>query len=104
MVSLLLQLAFSFQPGFRGDRLIAAFGERVLGCCESDLQSHLPCCRFWLFLVYLFLIHQMGTALFRLMGALGREISRTNVFGSFALVLVILLGGFALKYQDIHPW
>lgn len=61
-------------------------------------------CRFFLFLVYLFLIHQMGTSLFRLMGALGREISRTNVFGSFALVLVILLGGFALKYDDIHPW
>uniref|UniRef100_A0A383WGZ5 ABC transporter domain-containing protein n=1 Tax=Tetradesmus obliquus TaxID=3088 RepID=A0A383WGZ5_TETOB len=60
--------------------------------------------RFFIFLGYLALLHQMGTALFRLMGALGREISRTNVFGSFALVLLILLGGFALKRPDIHPW
>lgn len=30
---------------------------------------------------YLFLLHQMGTALFRLMGALGRELNRTNMFG-----------------------
>jgi hypothetical protein len=58
-------------------------------------------CRFFIFLAYLALLHQMGTALFRLMGALGREISRTNVFGSFALVLLILLGGFALKRPDI---
>eukprot|EP00879_Flechtneria_rotunda_P006755 GHRR01007099.1.p1 GENE.GHRR01007099.1~~GHRR01007099.1.p1 ORF type:complete len:1177 (+),score=387.98 GHRR01007099.1:1343-4873(+) len=60
--------------------------------------------RFFVFLAYLILLHQMGVALFRLMGALGREVSRTNVFGSFVLVLLILLGGFALKYQDIHPW
>ncbi|KAF6262511.1 ATP-binding cassette transporter [Scenedesmus sp. NREL 46B-D3] len=60
--------------------------------------------RFFVFFGYLTLLHQMGTSLFRLMGALGREVSRTNVFGSFALVLLILLGGFALKRPDIHPW
>lgn len=37
--------------------------------------------RFVIFMVYLFLLHQMGTALFRLMGALGRELNRTNMFG-----------------------
>lgn len=53
---------------------------------------------------YLFLLHQMGTALFRLMGALGRELNRTNMYGSFILVLLILLSGFAMKRPDIHPW
>jgi hypothetical protein len=67
----------------------------------ADRAWPLPQRRFFIFLAYLALLHQMGTALFRLMGALGREISRTNVFGSFALVLLILLGGFALKRPDI---
>lgn len=62
------------------------------------------CCRYFIFTAYLFLLHQMGIALFRLMGGLGRELNRTNMFGGFALVLLILLGGFALKREDIHPW
>jgi hypothetical protein len=68
------------------------------------LPAHLSACRFFIYVAYLFLLHQMGTALFRLMGALGREINRTNMFGSFILVLLILLSGFALKRPDIHPW
>jgi len=35
--------------------------------------------------MYLFLLHQMGVALFRLMGALGREMNRTNMFGRYLL-------------------
>lgn len=61
-------------------------------------------CRFFIYIAYLILLHQMGIALFRLMGALGRDVSITNVYGSFVLVLIILLGGFALKRPDIHPW
>jgi hypothetical protein len=41
----------------------------------------------------------MGISLFRLMGGLGRTLERSNMFGSFALVLLILLGGFALKVR-----
>lgn len=36
-----------------------------------------------------------------MMAALGRDITRTNVFGSLAMVLLILLGGFALKRPDV---
>lgn len=61
-------------------------------------------CRFLIYLGYLFLLHQMGVALFRLMGALGRDSAVTNVYGSFVLVALILLGGFALKKPDVHPW
>lgn len=47
----------------------------------------------------------MAIALFRLMGALGRDFNRTNVYGSFVLVLVILLGGFALtKGMLLEYW
>ncbi len=42
--------------------------------------------------------------MFRLMGALGRDYNRTNVYGSFAMVLTILLGGFVLRKSSIHPW
>ncbi len=68
------------------------------------MSARTTVCRFFIFVAYLFLLHQMGTALFRLMGALGREVNRTNMFGSFVLVLLILLSGFALKRPDIHPW
>jgi hypothetical protein len=74
-----------------------------LPTCNACLLG-LPACRFFIFIAYLFLLHQMGIALFRLMGALGRELNRTNMFGSFVLVLLILLSGFALKRPDIHPW
>ncbi|KAF6261001.1 ATP-binding cassette transporter [Scenedesmus sp. NREL 46B-D3] len=60
--------------------------------------------RFFVYLGYLLLLHQMGIALFRMMAALGRDVTRTNVFGSLAMVLLILLGGFALKRPDVHPW
>jgi hypothetical protein len=36
-----------------------------------------------------------------MMAALGRDETRTNVFGSLAMVLLILLGGFALKRPDV---
>jgi hypothetical protein len=36
-----------------------------------------------------------------MMAALGRDITCTNVFGSLAMVLLILLGGFALKRPDV---
>jgi hypothetical protein len=49
-----------------------------LGCLEMAHACYsIPCCvwsvvcRFFIFVAYLFLLHQMGTALFRLMGALG---------------------------------
>jgi hypothetical protein len=45
----------------------------------------------------LFLMHQMAVSLFRLIGALGRTMVVANTFGSFALIVVFLLGGFVIS-------
>lgn len=60
--------------------------------------------RFFRYILLLFLMHQMAIALFRLIGALGRSMVIANTFGSFALVVVFVLGGFILAKQSIHPW
>ena len=44
----------------------------------------------------LLFVNQMASALFRLIGALGRNIIVANTFGSFALLTVLVLGGFVL--------
>jgi hypothetical protein len=44
----------------------------------------------------LFLMHQMAIGLFRLIGALGRTMVVANTFGSFALLVAFVLGGFIL--------
>ncbi|CAM6058811.1 unnamed protein product [Sphagnum tenellum] len=60
--------------------------------------------RFFRYLLLLFFMHQMAIALFRTIGALGRSMIIANTFGSFALLVVFLLGGFILAKQNIHPW
>ncbi|XP_061993147.1 ABC transporter G family member 32 [Rosa rugosa] len=55
------------------------------------------------FLVY-FLLHQMSTALFRLMGSLGRNMIVANTFGSFAMLVVMALGGFIISRDHIPKW
>ncbi|CAL5435370.1 unnamed protein product [Camellia sinensis] len=59
-----------------------------------------------LFKMYLLMlcINQMASALFRLMGSLGRNMIVANTFGSFALLAVIVLGGFILSRDDIKKW
>ncbi|XP_050238266.1 pleiotropic drug resistance protein 1-like [Mercurialis annua] len=55
---------------------------------------------------YLLLLctNQMASALFRLMAALGRNIIVANTVGSFALVVVLVLGGFVLSRDDLKVW
>ncbi|CAM8960284.1 hypothetical protein QQ045_005472 [Rhodiola kirilowii] len=55
------------------------------------------------FLVYFFL-HQMSTGLFRLMGSMGRHMIVANTFGSFAMLVVMALGGFIITRDRIPPW
>ncbi|KAM5547799.1 hypothetical protein ABKV19_001989 [Rosa sericea] len=55
------------------------------------------------FLVY-FLLHQMSTALFRLMGSLGRNMIVANTFGSFAMLVVMALGGYIISRDHIPKW
>ncbi|KAF7147146.1 hypothetical protein RHSIM_Rhsim03G0245700 [Rhododendron simsii] len=48
------------------------------------------------FLLYFFL-HQMSLALFRVMGSLGRTMIVANTFGSFAMMVVMGLGGYIIS-------
>ncbi|XP_061952088.1 pleiotropic drug resistance protein 1-like [Populus nigra] len=50
------------------------------------------------------LANQMSSGLFRMTGALGRNIIVANTFGSFALLAVLVLGGFILSRDNVKPW
>ncbi|XP_029125540.1 pleiotropic drug resistance protein 1 [Cajanus cajan] len=49
-------------------------------------------------------INQMASALFRFMGAVGRNIIVANTVGSFALLAVMVMGGFILSRVDVKKW
>ncbi|XP_047951852.1 ABC transporter G family member 32 [Salvia hispanica] len=55
------------------------------------------------FLLYFFL-HQMSLSLFRLMGSLGRSMIVANTFGSFAMLIVMALGGYIISRDRIPKW
>ncbi|KAL5786120.1 hypothetical protein ACOSQ2_008512 [Xanthoceras sorbifolium] len=49
-------------------------------------------------------VNQMASALFRFIGALGRNIIVANTFGSFSLLTVLVLGGFIMSRDDVKKW
>ncbi|CAN6841903.1 unnamed protein product [Brassica oleracea] len=51
-----------------------------------------------------FLLHQMSLSLFRVMGSLGRHMIVANTFGSFAMLVVMTLGGFIISRDSIPTW
>ncbi|XP_021684676.2 ABC transporter G family member 32 isoform X2 [Hevea brasiliensis] len=55
------------------------------------------------FLLYFFL-HQMSIALFRVIGSLGRNMIVANTFGSFAMLVVMALGGYIISREYIPSW
>ncbi|XP_022881531.1 ABC transporter G family member 32-like isoform X1 [Olea europaea var. sylvestris] len=55
------------------------------------------------FLLY-FTLHQMSVSLFRVMASLGRNMIVANTFGSFAMLVVMALGGFILSRDSIPVW
>lgn len=55
------------------------------------------------FLIF-FLLHQMSLGLFRVMGSLGRNMIVANTFGSFAMLVVMGLGGYVISRDSIPPW
>lgn len=55
------------------------------------------------FLLY-FSLHQMSIGLFRVMASLGRNMIVANTFGSFAMLVVMALGGFILSRDSIPSW
>ncbi|BFG24580.1 hypothetical protein CerSpe_108540 [Prunus speciosa] len=50
------------------------------------------------------LVHQMASGLFRLLAALGRNMIVASTFGSFALLVLFVNGGFVLSRVDIKKW
>ncbi|XP_019192543.1 PREDICTED: ABC transporter G family member 32 isoform X2 [Ipomoea nil] len=60
--------------------------------------------RFFRQFLLFFFLHQMSLALFRLMGALGRNMIVANTFGSFAMLIVMVLGGYIISRDRIPSW
>ncbi|XP_020677861.1 ABC transporter G family member 31 [Dendrobium catenatum] len=60
--------------------------------------------RFFSQFLLLFFLHQMSLALFRVMAALGRNMIVANTFGSFAMLVVMILGGFIISRDSIPSW
>ncbi|XP_024532537.1 ABC transporter G family member 39 isoform X2 [Selaginella moellendorffii] len=60
--------------------------------------------RFFQQFLLMFLIHQMSGGLFRFIASLSRTMVVANTFGSFTLLIVLVLGGFLLSREDIEPW
>ncbi|GFQ05731.1 ABC transporter g family member 32 [Phtheirospermum japonicum] len=54
--------------------------------------------------VLFFFLHQMSLALFRLMGSLGRNMIVANTFGSFAMLIIMTLGGYIISRDRIPSW
>ncbi|CAA6670843.1 unnamed protein product [Spirodela intermedia] len=52
----------------------------------------------------LFLSSQMANGLFRLVGSLGRTMVIANTFGSFAMLVLMVLGGFVLARENVKKW
>ena len=57
-----------------------------------------------MFLLLLLLVHQWSVALFRMMGALCRNIVVANAVGLMFMLLVFLMGGFVITKQNVRPW
>ncbi|KAH7846162.1 hypothetical protein Vadar_010629 [Vaccinium darrowii] len=60
--------------------------------------------RFFKQYLLLLCINQMSSAMFRLIGGIGRNIIVANTFGSFALLAVLVLGGFVLSRVNVKKW
>ncbi|KAL6547611.1 transcription factor [Orobanche hederae] len=52
----------------------------------------------------LLLVHQSASALFRFIGAAGRNMIVANTWGLFSLLLLFALGGFVLARVDVKKW
>ncbi|KAF1894840.1 hypothetical protein Lal_00028284 [Lupinus albus] len=55
-------------------------------------------------ILLLFMVHQMALGLFRFMATVARDMVIANTFGSAALTIVFLMGGFVIPKGMIKPW
>ncbi|KAM5564596.1 pleiotropic drug resistance protein 1-like [Rosa sericea] len=49
-------------------------------------------------------INQMASGLFRSMAAIGRSVIVASTFGTFALLIILVLGGFVLSREAVPKW
>jgi hypothetical protein len=82
--------------------LSAQCSERQRYFTFEDLS--LSTCRFIGQFLLLFFLHQTSLALFRVMASLGRNMIVANTFGSFALLVVMILGGFIITKGWTSPY
>ncbi|KAK4801462.1 hypothetical protein SAY86_021949 [Trapa natans] len=52
----------------------------------------------------LVLVNQMASALFRFIGAMGRNMIVANTFGTFSLLILLALGGVLLSREQVKKW
>ncbi|KAL3150185.1 hypothetical protein ABBQ32_000044 [Trebouxia sp. C0010 RCD-2024] len=60
--------------------------------------------RFFMFMALLFLTHQIGITLFRVIATASRTIVVANAGGMLLLLCVFLMNGFVIRREFIHPW
>eukprot|EP00249_Psilotum_nudum_P025134 c29384_g1_i2 orf=661-5040(+) len=60
--------------------------------------------RFFRQFLLLIAVHQMALGLFRFIAGVARSMVIANTFGSFALLIIFVLGGFIIARQDIRGW
>jgi len=61
--------------------------------------------RFFRQFIAFFATHQMAMALFRFLGVISKTMVVANTFGSLALIIIFIFGGFVIrrsKYAVIH--
>lgn len=54
-------------------------------------------------MLLLFAVHQMALGLFRMMASIARDMVIANTFGSAALLVIFLLGGFIIPKCKFGP-
>ena len=59
--------------------------------------------RFFTFWCIMFLVHQMGVGMFRLMGAIGRTLVIATSMGSIAVLIVVTMSGYVVAYPQACP-
>ncbi|GAA0165574.1 ATP-binding cassette [Lithospermum erythrorhizon] len=74
----------------------------VLTYYEIGLDPNIT--RFLKHYLILLLEQQMASGLFRFIGGMGRDMIVANTFGSFALLILVALGGFVLSREDVKSW
>ncbi|DBA79271.1 TPA: hypothetical protein ACH3X2_007820 [Trebouxia sp. C0005] len=60
--------------------------------------------RFFMFLALLFLTHQIGICIYRVVATASRQIVVANAAGMLLLLCVFLMNGFVIRRPFIHPW